>query len=300
MINMQPLITVFTPTYNRAYMIDTLYQSLKKQTFNNFEWIVIDDGSKDDTKELFSKWMKETNNFNITYIKVDNGGKHRAINKGITIAKGKLFFIVDSDDYLTDDALEKIKSWEEDLPKDKKYAGIAGAKGFNKTNIIGKGFLDEYLDLTSQERYNKKIIGDKAEVFYTDILKKFPFPVFDEENFITESVVWFAIGKAGYRIRWYNDIIYIANYLNDGLTNSGNALFRRNPKGYLLSMKSDLDNIDMSYIKKMGYYANFYETAIQIGLTKDFVTRELNINSYIITVSCLLRQIKNKLMRIKN
>ena len=101
-------ITVFTPTYNRSYIIERLYHSLKRQTFRDFEWIVIDDGSTDDTELRFTQIQNDSNDFPIHYIKTANGGKHRAINKGVTRASGELFYIVDSDDFLPDDALEII------------------------------------------------------------------------------------------------------------------------------------------------------------------------------------------------
>ena len=121
-------ITVFTPTYNRAYIIEKLYHSLQRQTFKDFEWIVVDDGSEDETEDLFKKIQKDKNLFEIRYIKQKNGGKHRAINKGIEIAKGELFFIVDSDDYLIDTALKTITEIEESIPENEKkqFAGVCG------------------------------------------------------------------------------------------------------------------------------------------------------------------------------
>ena len=104
-------ITVFNPTYNRAYIIETLYRSLQRQTYRDFEWLVVDDGSADNTKELFETWQQEDNFFPIRYVKQENGGKCRAINHGLELADGELFFTVDSDDYLTDDALEKVAAW---------------------------------------------------------------------------------------------------------------------------------------------------------------------------------------------
>ena len=109
-------ITVFTPTYNRAYIIEDLYRSLQRQTYTDFEWLVVDDGSADNTQELFAAWQQEENPFPIRYYKQENGGKCRAINRGLEMAEGELFFTVDSDDYLTDDALEKVVAWEAELP----------------------------------------------------------------------------------------------------------------------------------------------------------------------------------------
>ena len=93
------MITVFTPTYNRAYSLPRLYESLQKQTFKDFEWLIVDDGSTDNTVDMVTGWSKE-GKLTIRYIQMTNGGKHRAINKGVALAKGKLFFIVDSDDWL--------------------------------------------------------------------------------------------------------------------------------------------------------------------------------------------------------
>ena len=104
-------ITVLTPTYNRAKLLDRLYQSLCQQTYQDFEWIVVNDGSKDDTDEVVQSFIAEKK-INILYIKQENGGKHRAINRGVKEAKGKLFFTIDSDDCLTKDAVEKVIKWQ--------------------------------------------------------------------------------------------------------------------------------------------------------------------------------------------
>lgn len=228
------MITVFTPTYNRGYIISNLYESLTRQTVKNFEWIVIDDGSTDHTEKLFQNFLKEKNDFSITYKKVPNGGKHRAINKGVSLAKGDLFFIVDSDDYLTDDAIERIVEVESSIPNDKKkkFAGVCGVKGYSKKEIVGASFEGKYLDITSLERSKYKISGDKAEVFYTAVLKKYPFPEYEGENFITEAVVWDRIAYDGFKLRFFNDIIYICDYLPDGLTAHESDLFNKNPHGF--------------------------------------------------------------------
>ena len=132
-------ITVFTPTYNRGYIIENLYHSLQQQTFKNFEWIVVDDGSTDNTEEKIRCFQKENNFFPIRYLKTENGGKHRAINKGVSLANGSLFFIVDSDDYLTKTALEKIDIMEGTIPKDLKvnFAGVCGQRGYTENREMG-------------------------------------------------------------------------------------------------------------------------------------------------------------------
>lgn len=251
-------ITVFTPTFNRGYIIENLYKSLQRQSYKNFQWIVIDDGSKDDTEKLFEKWTNEDNLFDITYKKVKNGGKHRAINRAIEIAEGELFFIVDSDDYLTDHALEKVIKWEETIKNKNEFAGVAGVRGYSINSRIGNTFKGEYIDATSLERNKNNITGDKAEVFYLDILKKYKFPEFEGEKFVTEKVVWNQIAYDGYKIRWFNEIIYICDYLEDGLTKSMSRIELENPKSLALSMKLDSMHYNMSNKKKIQLWFDYY------------------------------------------
>lgn len=229
-------ITVFTPTYNRAYIISELYQSLCQQTFHDFEWVVVDDGSVDDTKNLFEQFMAEST-FPIIYKKVENGGKHRAINQGIELSTGELFFIVDSDDHLPPDSLEIVDRIESTIPELEKehYCGISGQKGKNADCAWGSTFSgSEYLDITNLERQIYRIDGDKAEVFYTSVLRKYPFPSFEGENFITECVVWDKMAEDGYLLRFFNEVIYYCDYFPDGLTAQGMRAFINNPKGWAL------------------------------------------------------------------
>ena len=119
-------VTVFTPTYNRAYILERLYNSLKRQSIYDFEWLVIDDGSTDSTSQLLEKWKKENLPFDIVYYKKDNGGKCRAINLGLQYARGELFLVVDSDDYLSEDAIEKITAWSNTIKEKEQFCGFAG------------------------------------------------------------------------------------------------------------------------------------------------------------------------------
>lgn len=230
-------ITVFTPSYNRAALIETLYQSLRRQAFHDFEWIVVDDGSSDSTEALFDLWLQDDNPFSICYIKQENGGKHRAVNQGLAKAQGELFFIVDSDDYLPDDALTLIDSTEKTIPADVRpgFAGICGCKAFFNGKMIGSTFENrEFLDITYLEREQFGIRGDRAEVFYTGLLKRYPFPEFEGENFITECVVWDRIGGDGYKFRYFNRTLCLCEYRQDGLSSNIQNAFIRNPRGYAL------------------------------------------------------------------
>ncbi len=294
-------LTIFTPAYNRGYIIGRLYESLKKQTVYDFEWLVIDDGSTDETQELFEQWTQEKNPFLIRYYKVPNGGKHRAVNRGVELAQGDLFFIVDSDDYVTEDAVECILQWERELPKgpSERFAGVAGARGYSTEKMIGRGHGREYVDCTSQERLLYGIEGDKAEVFYTEILRQFPFPTFEGEKFLTESVVWFAIGAKGYKLRWYDRIIALGAYLEDGLTANNMELFYRNPRGYMLSLRSDLDYLPLSLKQRLGHYAAYVKTGRQLGIPFKELRLQLHVSALTLRIACLLKWGKERLTRKK-
>ncbi|MGM8362794.1 glycosyltransferase family A protein [Flavobacterium sp. ARAG 55.4] len=234
------LVTVFTPTYNRAYIITQLYESLLRQSDTSFEWVVVDDGSTDHTEEFFEQILKE-NKIVISYIKTENGGKQRAINRGVAVAKGSLFFIVDSDDYLTDDAILNIsKSWDS-IKEKEKIAGLC----FRIINYTTHKFIGGDCDVqegeyTSIEIANKlQILGDKAEIFKTSIMKLFPFPEFENENFVPEALVWNRISKK-YKLRFINKGIYFCEYLPDGLSYNFYKNLQKNPSGFALFYKEVL------------------------------------------------------------
>lgn len=255
-------ITVFTPTYNRAYIIENLYRSLQRQTYRDFEWLIVDDGSSDNTQEIISAWQQEGNNFPIRYYKKENGGKCRAINYGVDLARGELFFNVDSDDYLTDDALEKVAMWEDALPKDGKYCGVVGNLGTSETETPNTPWPESYRDANLLERYaeycDHPIDGERAWVFYTEIQKKYKYPEFEGENFITPAVTWNRMANDGYMVRIFDDIIWVYEYQQDGLTMQGNMRFIKNPAGHGLSLREKAEFLHDPLIKKMKMWYTFY------------------------------------------
>ncbi len=239
-------LTIFTPTYNRAYTLQRLYESLISQTSYDFEWIIVDDASQDNTYEIVKKFKNDK--FKVHYYLQKHGGKHRAINYALDQAKGDYFFIVDSDDFLLPTSVENIISWIEKLPNNNEFCGVSGMRIFSSGEIIGslpdsmlKGCT--YIDASNLEREKLGLGGDKAEVYKTSILKTHRFPDFDGEYFITEACVWDAIAAEGYKIRWYKTPIYVCEYLVDGLTKTGaNDLDGSitNFKGYIYYVKQYL------------------------------------------------------------
>lgn len=258
------MVTVFTPTYNRAARIGKLYESLLAQTVKDFEWIVINDGSTDETEELFSEWMKKENGFPIEYLKVENGGKHRAINRAVLMAHSDAFFIVDSDDWLLPDAVEKAQRWFSEIADDPSFAGVSGLKGEGDANnpVGGFGsFEGEYVDCTNLQRHLYNLRDDKAEIYKASVLKNYPFPEYEGENFVPEPVVWDHIARDGMKLRWYNEVIYICEYLEDGLSYSGNRKFMENPKGFLtyLAMLETVHDPREVDVFRLDYYNNLIQ-----------------------------------------
>lgn len=254
-------ITVFTPAYNRGYIIEKLYRSLQRQTFTDFEWLIVDDGSKDDTEERVHQFQAAENPFLIRYIKTENGGKHRAVNRGVQEARGELFFIVDSDDYIADDALKKIHDVESSIPKEEKhfFAGICGLKGYPDLSVIGTSFDGIFLDICTLDRIANGITGDKAEVFYTDILRRYPFPEFEGEKFLTECVVWDRIAADRLKLRFYNHISIVCNYLQDGLTVNLDKHIQASPRGHALYLLQSQKYGKLKGVEKCNEYIGFYE-----------------------------------------
>ena len=234
---MKPRFSIFTPTYNRGYILNNHYLSLRRQSFTDFEWIIVDDGSEDETKQLIQAWKRECKEFKIIYKWVKNGGKPRAINIGVNLAKGKYFLIVDSDDYLKDDALEKMNCWCSEIDNLNDFIGVGAAKGYpngrylkNIPNVNEKG----YVDATNLERDKYNLDVDMCEAYKLNIFKEFPMATWPGEKFAPEQIALNDIALAGYKIRWHKDIIYICEYLEDGLTKGSKKLEKLNPMGYAM------------------------------------------------------------------
>lgn len=255
------MITVFTPVYNRAYIIEKLYKSLRRQTSFEFEWLIVDDGSNDNVAELINVWIRDkTVPFEIRYYYQENGGKHRAVNKGVQLAKGEAFFIVDSDDYLRDDAIEQISAWWSQIAKDDTFAGISGLRCYESGEVIGGELpAEEYIDATLLEWFKYGIEGDKAEVYKTELLKQYPFPEYEGESFMSEDVVWYAIGGDGYKVRWYNKAIYVCEYLEDGLTRNLFELKKINPQGWAANIRVLRRSSKENEAQFMSEVYSFYE-----------------------------------------
>lgn len=212
------LLTIFTPAYNRAYCIGRLYESLCRQTCTDFEWIVVDDGSTDDIESKINGFTAE-GKIKLSFIRQNNGGKHRAVNRGLDMAAGEYFYIVDSDDFLPDDAVEFIKQKTARLHENPLIAGIAGVDRTIEGKILSNFPDVDHIDATTADiRMKHRISGDMAEVVRTDVFRQFKFPEIPGERFCPEALVWNRMASAGYLFRYFPKVLKIIEYLPDGLT----------------------------------------------------------------------------------
>lgn len=267
---METLISIFTPSYNRAHLLEQLYNSLIEQKNFNFEWIIVDDGSIDNTNEVVQTFMNE-NKIPITYFKKQNAGKHLAINKGVELAKGELFFIVDSDDYLTKEATQIIEEYHPTISKKNDIAGMSFRRGYDINTYIGskRCFKDVVLNV-HDFRYGLKIKGDMAEVFKTNILIQYPFPEFKGEIFCSEGLVWNRMATK-YKMLWISKVIYIGEYLEGGLTENSYATRRNAPNAATLYYQ-ELSKMQVPFLIKIKSVANYWRFAKyqKISFSKKF------------------------------
>ena len=292
------MITIFTPTFNRAYIIENVYKSLKAQTFKEFEWLVVDDGSSDKTENLFKEWQNQDNFFKIKYYKTDNGGKHRAINFGIQYAQGDKFFIIDSDDYIFENTLQRVSEWFETIKgKELEFCGVAGNRGKNSTDIWGTTFEGNTLDSTYLDNINNNITGDKAEIYFTDVLRKNKFPEFQNEKFIQEGAVWYELANQGYKLRYFNEIIYITEYLEDGLSANPTRMRLENPQGFAFVLKQQIKYYKKNHVRQMSNYSVYYN-AVKSKTTFKDAAKYLKISKTFLFISVYVTKTKNKLRSI--
>lgn len=227
---MNKMLTVFTPAYNRAYTLHKCYESLNKQTNKNFKWMIIDDGSTDNTADLVAKW-KEESDFEIIYIYKQNGGMHTAHNTAYENIDTELNVCIDSDDYLTDDAVEIIISeWEK--VRNEKLAGLGALNIFESGEIIGSKFPENIKSSKYFDIYNKYgVVGDKKFIYRTELIKKFPYPEFEGEKYVGLDYKYKKLDK-DYELALINKVVCVVEYMEDGSSRNMLRQYRNNPRGW--------------------------------------------------------------------
>ncbi|HRV55791.1 MAG TPA: glycosyltransferase family 2 protein [Mangrovimonas sp.] len=233
-------LTVFTPTFNRAYCLDQCYQSLINQTSEDFCWLIIDDGSSDNTKDLVNQWIKE-NNIEIHYHYQENQGMHGGHNSAYKLVETPLNVCIDSDDFMPNDAVENIlNAWK--LIKDEpKFAGIVGLDADKQNNIIGTKIPESLTETTLYDLYNfHGVKGDKKLVYKTDVVKKYPaYPIYEGERFVPLGYLYQLIDQ-DYKLLPQNKVYCIVEYMQDGSSMNMLKQYRRHPNGFAFTRKSSM------------------------------------------------------------
>lgn len=235
---MAKTLTIFTPTYNRAHFLSNLWESLCKQNNKNFIWLVVDDGSIDNTYELIEKWIKFSP-FEIEYVYQPNGGKHIAHNHAVSICKTPLFMCVDSDDLLVPWAVDLIESYYKESNRQKNdIIGWCNRRGDLKGKPVNdKNWPQDEPRLSCVELFEKlNFHGETSLVWRTEYLKQYQFPRIVEENFVTEMVLYYQVSNTA-KMQLKNDIFYLFEYHSDGYTKAGLKLKKGNPIGTAIAFK---------------------------------------------------------------
>lgn len=262
-----PLITVFTPAFNRAHTIWRTYQSLCRQTCKDFIWMVIDDGSTDNTAELVLKW-KENSEFEIIYIYQQNQGMHGAHNTAYQNITTELNVCIDSDDYMPDDAIELITKFWRNNGSDK-YAGIIGLDVDLNQQIIGTEFPNNLKETTLTDFYANGGKGDKKLVYRTEVIKKYPeYPIFDNEKYVGLAYKYMLIDQ-NYTLLTINKPLVVVEYQQDGSSNNMLHQYWNNPKGFAFYRKTEM--VLATTLKRRFMSCIHYVSSSIISKNKNFI-----------------------------
>lgn len=244
---MNKTLTVFTPTYNRAYCLNNCYESLKRQTLKDFIWLIIDDGSNDETSDLVSSWKLNDNGFDIKYVYKENGGMHTAHNLAYEIITTELNVCIDSDDYMTDNAVEKIiELWKD--KKGQEYSGIVALDIHTDGSVVGNK-LPNRKSIRLNEYYRQGGKGDKKLIYRTDVMKMYDkYPVFKGEKFVPLGVKYL-FADNDFELLILNEPVCVVEYREDGSTKNIFKQYYNNPKGFAYARKIHMVN-DKSLINK--------------------------------------------------
>ncbi|MCD8380705.1 MAG: glycosyltransferase family 2 protein, partial [Lachnospiraceae bacterium] len=261
-------LTVFTPTYNRAHLLPRAYEAMKRQTNKNFIWMIIDDGSTDNTGEMVKSWMEQEKDFQIEYYYQENGGKYTAYNAAIARIWTELSVCIDSDDYMPDDAVEKILTFWEENGSDQ-YAGIVGLDYYaDGSGIVGG---DPLPDLKSVNLIDLLIgkypihNGDRTDVVRTELYKKYaPMKVFAGEKYFETHYLHLQISLS-YDFLVMNENLRFVEYQPDGLSNSVFKIYRNSPNSFIETRKLYLSFPDTSFKFKFRHSAHLVSSCILAG-----------------------------------
>lgn len=259
----KPFLTVFTPAYNRAYTLPRTYESMKQQKNTDFIWLIVDDGSSDNTAELVRQWQREENGFEIQYIYKENGGMHTAHNTAYELIDTELNTCVDSDDALAPDAVQIIyDAWQK--VKNQGYAGMLALDAEFGGKLIGKGFPEGLTETTLGGYYRKGGSGDKKLILRTDIVRQYPsYPTFEGERFVPLGSLYTMIDK-DYKLAVLDAVVCLVEYMPDSSTNNMLRQYYRNPKGFRYGRLVELQS-PLNLKRRLKVYVHYAAESILAG-----------------------------------
>lgn len=277
---MSNFITIFTPTYNRAHLLERLYKNLCEQEYQNFEWLIIDDGSTDNTREIIENYKRE-GKLNIQYFYKENGGKHTAINFGLEKAQSDIFFLLDSDDFLEKSATKVVAEKWDVIRNTPSLCGIVGLSKFLNKEVRTDAFPEDDWVVSFTDIYFKyKILGDKPVAFKTSVMKQFPFPENQGIHFVFEAVSWHEMAKK-YNVLAVNDLLQYKEYTEDGITR--NTYKKEYVKGLAFSFFHLVKNRTYPFAKYPHHFLwNYIHLAINSLLSGESYFNQLSLIDKII------------------
>ena len=253
-------LTVFTPTFNRAYTLHKCYESLKRQTSKDFIWLIIDDGSSDNTKEIVDKWISE-NEVEIRYYYQKNQGMHGAHNIAYELIETEINSCIDSDDYMTDDAVEKIVAfWNKN--RDRGLAGFVALDAYENGEVIGTRLPDDIYETTYFDIYNTLgVKGDKKFIYRSDLTRLYPYPIFDGEKYVSLAYKYAKFDE-NYKMGLMNEVVCIVEYMEDGSSLNMFKQYRKNPKGFAFIRIENMKNKRLSLRNKFKECIHYVSSSI--------------------------------------
>lgn len=259
-------ITIFTPTYNRRYYLDKCYESMKRQTCQDFDWLIIDDGSSDGTDQLVRQWIKEDHRFIIRYQYKENGGLHTAYNEAISHIQTELCMCIDSDDFIPDDTVEKVLSFWSQYGSDQ-YAGIVGLDCYLDGTVIGDPLPKQksvnLIDLLTGKYKIQN--GDRTNVVRTELYRQFaPMKVFPGEKYFNPHYMHLQISQQ-YDFLVLNEPLRYVEYQPDGMSNSMLKQYRSSPNSFAEIRKLYLSFPDTSFLFRFRHSIHLVSSCILAG-----------------------------------
>lgn len=265
-------LTVFTPTYNRAYILNQCYESLVRQSCKDFIWLIIDDGSTDNTKELVEEWMKNDNKFEIRYHYKKNGGMHTGHNAAYELIDTELNVCIDSDDFMPDNAVELIVNFWREYGSDK-YSGIVALDIYKNGEVIGCKLPDKK-STTLSGFYDNGGQGDKKLIYRTEVINKYPsYPEFKGEKFVPLDYKYL-LADQDYELLIMNEVVCVVEYMEDGSSKNMFRQYYKNPRGFSFMRKVHMV-YDKKFINKFKNCIHYVSSSF-ISKNKEFISESPN------------------------